>query len=498
MKKYVLAIDQGTTTTRAIIFDKESNIMGKAQMEFSQICPKSGWVEHNPDEIWETTYEVIRESLFKSGLSLRDIAAIGITNQRETTILWDKKTGEPVYNAICWQSRQSQDICEKLIADGYEDLIHKKTGLIINPYFSASKIKWIFENVEGVYERAKNGEILFGTVDSYLVWKLTNGKLHITDPSNASRTMLFNINTLNWDKELLEIFGIPECILPTIVSNSENYGIATKLWEIDESTDVPICSIIGDQQASLFGQCCFDVGSVKNTYGTGCFMLMNTKNKAVFSSNGLLTTVAWKIGDNCEYALEGSVFVAGSAIQWLRDGMRMFAKSSDCEEYAKRVLTSDGVYVVPAFVGLGTPYWDNDARGAVFGLTRATKKEHFITATIESIAYESKDLMEVMKKEARIKIKSLAVDGGASANNYLMQFQADILDLKVLRPKCLETTALGAAYLAGLAVKVWKDKDEIMKNHMIEKIFLNRMSDEEREKKYKGWLKAVEATRVFK
>ena len=310
--------------------------------------------------------------------------------------------------------------------------------------------------------------------------------------------MLFNINTLTWDKELLEIFGIPECILPTIVSNSENYGIATKLWEIDESTDVPICSIIGDQQASLFGQCCFDVGSVKNTYGTGCFMLMNTKNKAVFSSNGLLTTVAWKIGDNCEYALEGSVFVAGSAIQWLRDGMRMFAKSSDCEEYAKRVLTSDGVYVVPAFVGLGTPYWDNDARGAVLGLTRATKKEHFITATIESIAYESKDLMEVMKKEARIKIKSLAVDGGASANNYLMQFQADILDLKVLRPKCLETTALGAAYLAGLAVKVWKDKEEIMKNHMIEKIFLNRMSDEEREKKYKGWLKAVEATRVFK
>ena len=310
--------------------------------------------------------------------------------------------------------------------------------------------------------------------------------------------MLFNINTLTWDKELLEIFGIPECILPAIVSNSENYGIATKLWEIDESTDVPICSIIGDQQASLFGQCCFDVGSVKNTYGTGCFMLMNTKNKAVFSSNGLLTTVAWKIGDNCEYALEGSVFVAGSAIQWLRDGMRMFAKSSDCEEYAKRVLTSDGVYVVPAFVGLGTPYWDNDARGAVFGLTRATKKEHFITATIESIAYESKDLMEVMKKEARIKIKSLAVDGGASANNYLMQFQADILDLKVLRPKCLETTALGAAYLAGLAVKVWKDKEEIMKNHMIEKIFLNRMSDEEREKKYKGWLKAVEATRVFK
>lgn len=498
MKKYVLAIDQGTTTTRSIIFDKESNIIGKAQMEFSQICPKSGWVEHNPNEIWETTYEVIRESLFKSGLTLRDVTAIGITNQRETTILWDKKTGKPVYNAICWQSRQSQDICNDLINKGYEKLIHDKTGLIINPYFSASKIKWIFENVEGVYERAKNGEILFGTVDSFLVWKLTNGKLHITDYSNASRTMLFNINTLTWDDELLEIFDIPKCMLPSIVSNSENYGIATKLWEIDDSVDVPICSIIGDQQASLFGQCCFDVGSVKNTYGTGCFMLMNTKSKAVFSNNGLLTTVAWKIGDEVEYALEGSVFVAGSAIQWLRDGMRMFAKSSDCEEYAKRVLTSDGVYVVPAFVGLGTPYWDNDARGAVFGLTRGTKKEHFITATIESIAYESKDLMEVMKKEARIKIKTLAVDGGASANNYLMQFQADILDLKVLRPKCLETTALGAAYLAGLACKVWKDKDEIMKNHMIEKIFLNRIDDNKRNTLYNGWLKAVEATRVFK
>ena len=498
MRKYVLSIDQGTTTTRAIIFDKESNIIGKAQMEFSQICKKSGWVEHNPIEIWETTYEVIREALFKSGLKLRDISAIGITNQRETTVIWDKKTGKPVYNAICWQSRQSQDICEKLIEEGHKDEIHKKTGLIINPYFSASKIKWIFDNVPGVYERAVKGEVIFGTIDTFLVWKLTNGKLHITDYTNASRTMLFNINTLEWDKELLELFNVPECILPKVVGNSEIYGIAEKLWEIDENADVPIASIVGDQQASLFGQCCFEVGSVKNTYGTGCFMLMNTRHRPIFSHNGLLTTIAWKIGEKVEYALEGSVFVARSAIQWLRDGMRMFAKSSDCEEYAKRVLDSDGVYVVPAFVGLGTPYWDNDARGAVFGLTRATKKDHFITATIESIAYQSKDLMEVMKKESNIMIKSLAVDGGASENNYLMQFQADILNLKVLRPKCLETTALGAAYLAGLAVKVWKDKEEIRKNHMVEKIFLNVIDDETRDYKYKGWKIAVEATRAFK
>ena len=498
MKKYVLAIDQGTTSSRAIIFNRESEIVSTAQMEFSQICPKSGWVEHNPIEIWETVYEVVKEALFKSGLRLSDIAAIGITNQRETTILWDKKTGKPVYNAICWQSRQSQSICEDWISKGYEEIIHEKTGLIINPYFSASKIKWIFDNVPGVYERALKGEIYFGTVDTYLVWKLTEGKCHITDVTNASRTMMFNINTLSWDPELMEMFGIPECILPRVVSNSEEYGIATKLYQIDESSDIPIASIIGDQQASLFGQCCFDVGSVKNTYGTGCFMLMNTKNRAVYSKNGLLTTIAWKIGDETEYALEGSVFVGGSAIQWLRDGMRMFAKSSDCEEYAKRTLSSDGVYVVPAFVGLGTPYWDNDARGAVFGLTRATKKEHFITATLESIAYQTKDVMEVMKEEAKTRIRTLAVDGGASANNYLMQFQADILDVKVLRPKCLETTALGAAYLAGLATHVWKNKEEILKDHTIEKIFLNTISEEERNKRYNGWKKAIEATRVYK
>ena len=462
MKNYVLAIDQGTTSSRAIIFNKQSEVVAKSQMEFSQICPQNGWVEHNPDEIWETVYQLIKETLFKSGLQLKDICAIGITNQRETTVIWDKLTGKPIYNAIVWQSRQSQEICDKLIEDGYEELIHQKTGLVVNPYFSASKIRWILDNVPGSYERAKKGELLFGTIDTYLVWKLTEGKLHITDPSNASRTMLYNIKEMCWDEELLKIMDIPMELLPEVRSNSEIYGVATKLWEIDENVDVPITSIIGDQQASLFGQCCFEIGSIKNTYGTGCFMLMNTKYKPVFSKKGLLTTIAWNIDGKTEYALEGSVFVAGSAIQWLRDGLRMFKQSSDCEDYANRVNSSEGVYVVPAFVGLGTPYWDNDARGAIFGLTRATKKEHFITATIESIAYQSKDLMEVMKEEAKIQISSLGVDGGASVNDYLMQFQSNILNLKLVRPKCLETTALGAAYLAGLAVKMWRDKNEIL------------------------------------
>ena len=498
MKNYILAIDQGTTSSRAIIFNKDSEIVSKAQMEFSQICPEDGWVEHNPDEIWETVYQVIKEALFKSGLQLKDIAAIGITNQRETTIIWDKLTGKPIYNAIVWQSRQSKEICDKWEELGYTDLIHKKTGLIINPYFSASKIRWILDHVPGSYERAEKGELLFGTIDTFLTWKLTNGDLHITDFSNASRTMMFNINEICWDKELLEKFDIPEKLLPEVRSNSEIYGVASKLWEIDESVDVPIASLVGDQQASLFGQCCYDIGSVKNTYGTGCFMLMNTKNKPVYSKKGLLTTIAWNIDGKTEYALEGSVFVAGAAIQWLRDEMRLFKVSSDCEDYAKRVNGSDGVYVVPAFVGLGTPYWDDDARGAVFGLTRATKKEHFITATLESIAYQAKDLMEVMKEEAGIEISSLSVDGGASANDYLMQFQSNILDTKITRPKCFETTALGAAYLAGLAVKVWKNKEEIKLNNSVDKIFLNKISEQERNKLYDGWKIAVKATRAFK
>ncbi|HKM29441.1 MAG TPA: glycerol kinase GlpK, partial [Bacilli bacterium] len=471
MKNYVLAIDQGTTSSRAIIFDKASQIVSIAQMEINQICPKSGWVEHNPNEIWETVYAVIKEALFKSGLHLKDISAIGITNQRETTVLWDKKTGKPVYNAIVWQSRQSQKICEQLIADGHSEMIHAKTGLVINPYFSASKVKWIFDNVPGVYERALKGEILFGTIDTFLAWKLTNGTLHITDPSNASRTMLYNINTLEWDQEILDLFKIPRCILPVVRNTSEIYGVASKLWEIDDNANVPIAAIVGDQQASLFGHCCFNIGCLKNTYGTGCFMLMNTKNKPVFSKTGLLTTIAWKIGNEVEYALEGSVFVGGSVIQWLRDNMRLFLKSKDCEAYTERVTGSDGVYFVPAFVGLGTPYWDDDVRGSIFGLTRATKKEHFITAAVESIAYQSKDLMEVMKEETGIKIDSLAVDGGASVNNYLMQFQSNILGLKLIRPACLETTALGAAHLAGLAVKVWVNKEDVIKCHTIDKIF---------------------------
>ena len=497
-EELILAIDQGTTSSRAIAFNKKSKIVATSQMEFGLICPQSGWVEQNIIEIWATVFETIKEVLSNEKIDRHIIKAIGITNQRETTVLWDKTTGEPVYNAIVWQSRQSQDICEDWINKGYSSMIQDKTGLLINPYFSASKVRWIFDNVPGVYERALKGEILFGTIDTYLVWKLTEGKKHVTDYTNASRTMMFNINSLTWDDELLELYGIPKCILPEVVNSNENMGIATRLKEFDESLDIPICSIIGDQQASLFGQCCFNHGDVKSTYGTGCFMLMNTKDQIVKSHNGLLTTIAWGVNGKVEYALEGSVFVAGSAIQWLRDGMRLFEKSKDCEKYSRVVDGSDGVYVVPAFVGLGTPYWDNDARGAVFGLTRATKKEHFVNATVESIAYQAKDVMEVMKEEACTAIRSLGVDGGASANNYLMQFQADILNCKILRPNCLETTALGAAYLAGLTSGVYSSKEELVKYHTIEQIFVANMSEEKRNNLYSGWKKAVEATRIFK
>ena len=497
-EELILAIDQGTTSSRAIVFNKKSRIVSTSQMEFGLICPKSGWVEQNIHEIWATVFETVKEVLTSDKFDSSLIKAIGITNQRETTILWDRITGEPVYNAIVWQSRQSQDICEEWIKEGLSPVIQDKTGLLINPYFSASKVKWIFDNVDGVYERALKGEILFGTIDTYLVWKLTQGAKHVTDYSNASRTMMFNINTLEWDEELLDKYGIPKCILPKVVDSNANLGIATRLHEIDPNLNIPICSIIGDQQASLFGQCCFAKGDVKSTYGTGCFMLMNTTNQVVKSKNGLLTTIAWGVNGKVEYALEGSVFVAGSAIQWLRDGMRLFEKSKDCEKYSRVVDGSDGVYVVPAFVGLGTPYWDNDARGAVFGLTRATKKEHFVNATVESIAYQAKDVMEVMKEEACTSIKSLGVDGGASANNYLMQFQADILNCKILRPNCLETTALGAAYLAGLTSGVYSSKEELVKYHTIEQIFVTNMSEEKRNQLYSGWKKAVEATRAFK
>lgn len=500
MSKLIIAVDQGTTSSRAIVFNEESEIIESSQMEVGLICPKSGWVEQSPKEIWETVYQTLKEVILSPKVDEKQIVTIGITNQRETTIVWNKETKEPIYNAIVWQSRQSQDICEELINKGYNDLVKEKTGLIINPYFSATKIKWILDNVEGAKQLMDENKLLFGTVDTYLTWCLTEGRLHITDYTNASRTMLYNIHELKWDQELLDILGINESMLPKVVNSSENYGTATFLKKIDNNLNIPICSLVGDQQASLFGQCCFNQGEVKNTYGTGCFMLMNTKDKPINSQNGLLTTIAWGIDNKIEYALEGSVFIGGSAVQWLRDGMKMIEKSSDVAKYSDmdEIPGSAGVYVVPAFVGLGTPYWDNDARGAVFGLTRATKKSHFINATVESIAYQSKDVMEVMKGDSGIEITSIGVDGGASINNYLIQFQSDILDCKIVRPSCLETTALGATYLAGLAVGVWKDKDELKKLQKVNQIFLPRMNNSTREKLYSGWKKAVEATRIFK
>lgn len=500
MEKLIIAIDQGTTSSRAIVFNQESEIIAQSQMELGLICPESGWVEQSANEIWETVYEVVKEVLRNPKVDHKKIVGIGITNQRETTIIWNKETKQPIYNAIVWQSRQSQDICEKLINDGLSDIIKEKTGLLINPYFSATKIKWILENIPGAKKLQEEGKLLFGTVDTYLMWCLTEGRLHITDYTNASRTMLFNINTLSWDKEILELLGINENMLPKVVNSSERFGIATSLNKIKSGLDLEVASIVGDQQASLFGQCCFNIGDVKNTYGTGCFMLMNTGTKKVVSNNGLLTTIAWGIDGKIEYALEGSVFIGGSAVQWLRDGLRMIDKSNDVEIYSDidEIPGSDGVYVVPAFVGLGTPYWDNDARGSMFGITRATKKKHIINATVESIAYQSKDVMEVMKSDADIEIKSLGVDGGASVNNYLIQFQSDILNCKIVRPMCLETTALGAAYLAGIALGVWKDKEELKTHHKINQIFMPRMSETQRNKIYEGWKKAVNATRLFK
>ena len=496
--KYIIAVDQGTTSSRAILFDEKGQIVNSDQMEISLSFPNDGWVEQNAEEIWQSVYEVIKEVIMTSGVSVTDIKGIGITNQRETSILWDKATGKPVYPAIVWQSRQSQTICEEMEANGYSKFIQDKTGLIINPYFSASKIKFIFDKEPKLLERAKKGEILFGTVDSYLVWKLTNGASHVTDYSNASRTLLFNIHDLCWDDELLSLFNIPKEILPTVVESSKIYGNAVALNNITNGYEIPIASIIGDQQGSLFGQCCYHTGDVKSTYGTGCFMLMNIGNKPISSNSGLLTTIAWGLNGKIEYALEGSVFVAGSAVQWLRDGLRLIEKSSEVERYSDRIKGSDGVYFVPAFVGLGTPYWDNDARGSVFGITRATKREHFVNALVESIAYQAKDVMEVMKKESQTEINNLAVDGGASINDYLMQFQADILNCRITRPSVLETTAQGAAYLAGLAVGVWKDQKQLENLHQVDRIFMSKMDEDTRNKLYHGWLKAIEATRCFK
>ena len=491
MGKYILSVDQGTTSTRAILFDHNGNPCFKAQREVTCLFPNPGWVEADALSIWISVIDVINELLIKANISFSEVDSIGITNQRETTIVWDKKTGIPVYNAIIWQSRQTVSICERY-AD-QKEYIHEKTGLLINPYFSASKIRFILDHIPNGQKRAEKGELLFGTVDCWLIYKMTKGQVHATDVTNASRTMLYNINEMKWDDELLKLFNIPKSMLPKVCPSSYNYGIASFF-----SKDVPICGVAGDQQAALFGQTCFDVGESKNTYGTGCFMLLNTGDKPVYSKEGLLTTIGWQIGDKVTYALEGSVFVGGAVVQWLRDQMRMFREAKDSEGYAVDVEDTKGVYVVPAFVGLGTPYWDDEARGAVFGLTRGANKNHFIRACLEAIAYQCKDVFEVMKKEAHSSLKNLKADGGATKNKFLMQFQSDILGTKIMLPSCLETTALGVAYLSGLASGYYKNLEEIKSIHSYQAVFEPHMKEEDVNKKYSGWLKAVEATRMFK
>ena len=495
-KKYILAIDQGTTSSRAIVFDKAGKIVNVTQKEFTQIFPKPGWVEHDAMEIWSSVQSVVAEALAYRNVSGDEIAAIGITNQRETTVVWDKNTGRPIYNAIVWQSRQTVGICEELKEKGLNDTFRDKTGLLIDAYFSGTKVKWILDNVEGAREKAEKGDLLFGTIDTWITWKLTGGKSHVTDYSNASRTLMYNIYDLKWDEELLEHLNVPANLLPEVKPSSEVYGYTTP--QTFYGYEIPISGMAGDQQAALFGQACFTEGMAKNTYGTGCFMLMNTGENAVKSDNGLLTTIAWGIDGKVKYALEGSVFVAGSAIQWLRDGLRMFRDAAESEAYAERIKSTDGVYVVPAFVGLGTPYWDSDVRGSIFGLTRGTEKEHFVRATIESLAYQSKDVLSAMEADSGISIKKLRVDGGACANNFLLQFQSNLLGTDVERPECIETTALGAAYLAGLAVGFWKDKKEIATQWAVERTFNVEMEKEEADELYSGWQKAVQASMCFK
>ena len=488
MKQFVMALDAGTTSNRCILFDKQGNICSVAQKEFTQYFPKPGWVEHDADEIWSTQLGVAVEAMSKIGAEATDIAAIGITNQRETAIVWDKKTGEPVCNAIVWQCRRTAGFCDKLIAEGLEDMIRRKTGLKIDAYFSATKIKWILDNVEGARQRAERGELLFGTVETWLIWKLTKGKVHVTDYSNASRTMLFNINTLQWDGDILKLLDIPVTMLPEVKPSSCIYG------ESDPSYfggSIPIGGAAGDQQSALFGQTCFQPGEAKNTYGTGCFLLMNTGEKPVFSDNGLLTTIAWGLDGKVNYALEGSIFVAGAAIQWLRDEMRLIDSSEDSEYMANKVPDTNGCYVVPAFTGLGAPHWDPYARGTIVGITRGVNKYHVIRATLESLAYQVNDVLKAMEADAGITLSSLKVDGGASANNFLMQFQADISNAPVNRPRCVETTAMGAAYLAGLAVGYWENKEEVLKNWASDRIFMPQIPEEERENKIQGWNKAV-------
>ena len=488
MAKYVMALDSGTTSNRCILFDESGRIRSVAQKEFIQHFPKPGWVEHDAGEIWSTQLSVAREAMNQIEATAEDIAAIGITNQRETTIVWDKNTGQPVYHAIVWQCRRTSEYCDSLKVRGLEEKFRQKTGLVIDAYFSATKVKWILDNVEGARERAEKGELLFGTVETWLIWKLTKGAVHVTDYSNASRTMMFNINTLEWDDEILEELDIPKCMLPQVKESSEIYG------ETDPSFfggRIPVAGAAGDQQAALFGQACFEKGETKNTYGTGGFLLMNAGDKPVFSNNGLVTTIGWGLNGEITYVLEGSVFVAGAAIQWLRDELHLVDSASDTEYFAGKVPDANGCYVVPAFTGLGAPYWDQYARGAILGLTRGAGKAHLIRATVESLAYQVHDVILAMEKDSGIHLNTLKVDGGASANNFLMQFQADLLDAQVVRPGCIETTALGAAYLAGLAVGYWSSKEEVRHNWSIDQKFYPSITEETREQKIKGWNKAV-------
>lgn len=494
--KYILSIDQGTTSTRAIIFDHDSNIIAMASEEITQIYPHPGWVEHNPNQIWVSVLAVMARVLLEANLKPEDIAAVGITNQRETTIVWDKITGQPIHNAIVWQSRQTSLICDELNQKGYGPLFKSKTGLLIDAYFSGTKVKWILDNVPHAKEKAHNGELLFGTIDTWLVYKMTGETVHVTDYTNASRTLLYNIHDLKWDQEILDILGIPKSMLPKVKSSSEIYGYSTPHHFF--GVKVPIAGIAGDQQAALFGQNCFEKGMVKNTYGTGCFMLMNTGEKPIISDHGLLTTIAWGLDNKITYALEGSVFVAGSSVQWLRDGIKLIQSASETEKLAKSLTSNEGVYIVPAFVGLGTPYWDSDARGAVFGLTRGTTKEHFARATLEAICYQSMDVLRAMEEDTKLPIKSFKVDGGATVNQFLMQFQSDILNLRVEQPKILETTALGAAYLAGLAVGFWKSVDDVKASWQLKKAYSPQMEEATRNHLVKGWKIAVAATQHFK
>ena len=488
MSRYIMALDAGTTSNRAILFDHNGRIVSVAQREFTQIYPKPGWVEHDANEIWSTMLGVAVESMAKAGIGADEIAGIGITNQRETTIVWDKKTGEPVYNAIVWQCRRTAEYSDSLKQKGLEELIRQKTGLVIDAYFSATKLRWILENVEGAKDRAQRGELLFGTIDTWLIWKLTQGRVHVTDYSNASRTMMYNIQKLCWDQDILDELGIPACMLPEVRNSSEIYGSSSGTLL---GAEIPIAGIAGDQQAALFGQQCWDKGSAKNTYGTGCFLLMNTGDKPVFSENGLVTTIAWGIDGKVSYALEGSVFIAGASIQWLRDEMKLIESAEDSEFMARKVSDSNGCYVVPAFTGLGAPYWNQYARGTIVGITRGVNKYHIIRATLESIAFSTSDVLAAMEKDSGVNIKELKVDGGASANNFLMQTQADVINATVIRSSCLESTAIGAAFLAGLAVGYWESVNDLKNVISIDRIFKADISEVDREIKLSGWHKAV-------